>query len=83
MSVEQGLYGQKFIESTYDRIIELKEIIKQQKSKTLIQLDGGVGESNYKKLIDSGADILVIGNDYFKQKDYNQYVKMIKSYEKK
>ena len=80
MSVEPGFYGQKFIENSYKKIEKIKNIIINEKYKTQIEVDGGVGIVNYKQIIDAGADILVIGNDYFKQEDYTTYVKTIKEY---
>jgi ribulose-phosphate 3-epimerase len=82
MSVEPGFYGQSFIEGTYAKISELKDLIERKKSKAIIEVDGGVGLANYKKLIDAGADMFVIGSDYFKQKDLIEYVNTIKSYQK-
>ncbi|MBU1078003.1 MAG: ribulose-phosphate 3-epimerase [Spirochaetes bacterium] len=82
MSVEPGFYGQKFIKNSFKRIEELKEMIIHEKTNNKIKVDGGAGLSNYKQLIDAGADILVIGNDLFIQKDIKSYVRKIKEYEK-
>jgi ribulose-phosphate 3-epimerase len=65
MSVNPGFGGQKFIDNTYRKIIRLKEMITEQKATTLIEIDGGVDTSNYKKLIEAGADVLVAGNSVF------------------
>jgi len=65
MSVNPGFGGQKFIENTYDKIIKLKKLIVQKSSKALIEIDGGVDLTNYKKLIECGADVLVAGNTVF------------------
>lgn len=65
MSVNPGFGGQKFIENTYNKIIRLKQMIHQKNSKALIEIDGGVDLSNYKKLIECGADVLVAGNTVF------------------
>jgi ribulose-phosphate 3-epimerase len=65
MSVNPGFGGQKFIENTYDKIADLTDIIRAKKSGTLIEIDGGVDLKNYKKLIDTGANVLVAGNTVF------------------
>lgn len=65
MSVNPGFGGQKFIENTYSKIIQLKEIILKRNASTLIEIDGGVSLQNAKKLIDAGADVLVAGNTVF------------------
>lgn len=62
MSVEPGKGGQTFIEETYEKITKLKEEIKRQKLYTLIQVDGGINDTNIKKVYESGADSVVIGS---------------------
>ena len=69
MSVNPGFGGQKFIENTYSKIINLKALINSANSKALIQIDGGVDNSNAKKLLKCGANILVSGNFIFSAKD--------------
>ena len=65
MSVNPGYGGQKFIENTYKKISQLKEIIQQKDAKALIEIDGGVTLDNAPKLVAAGADILVAGNTVF------------------
>ncbi len=65
MSVNPGFGGQKFIENTYDKVKELKQIIKDKGASTLIEIDGGVGTHNARKLLDAGADVLVAGSFVF------------------
>ncbi len=66
MSVNPGFGGQKFIENTYQKIRQLKDLIIQKQSKALIEVDGGVSDSNARQLVDCGADVLVAGNYVFK-----------------
>ena len=66
MSVNPGFGGQSFIENTYNKITDLKNLIDKKESKAEIQIDGGVNTSNARKLIDCGADILVAGSFVFK-----------------
>ena len=66
MSVNPGFGGQSFIENTYDKIKELKELIKSKGSKCQIEIDGGVTNKNAKKLVQTGANILVAGSYVFK-----------------
>jgi ribulose-phosphate 3-epimerase len=69
MSVNPGFGGQKFIENTYSKVADLREMKSTTKSKTLIEIDGGVDMNNYKKLIDAGANVLVAGNTVFSSND--------------
>lgn len=74
MSVNPGFGGQKFIENTYTKIKSLKEMILRRGSKALIEIDGGVDLQNYKKLVSSGADVLVAGNTVFSSSDPKQTI---------
>lgn len=65
MSVNPGFGGQKFIENTYKKVAHLKDMILQSGSKALIEIDGGVDMNNYRKLVETGADVLVAGNTVF------------------
>jgi ribulose-phosphate 3-epimerase len=69
MSVNPGFSGQKFIENTYDKIAETKEMIAASGSKALIQVDGGVNNENAPKIIEAGADILVAASYIFHHTD--------------
>lgn len=65
MSVNPGFGGQKFIENTYRKIYQLKEMIEKYNPDCLIEVDGGVDIENAHKLYDAGANVLVAGNSVF------------------
>ncbi|TRZ82748.1 MAG: ribulose-phosphate 3-epimerase [Sediminibacterium sp.] len=69
MSVYPGFGGQKFIETTYEKVVALKEMIVKAGASTLIEIDGGVDASNAAALTNAGADILVAGTTVFKAAD--------------
>jgi len=69
MSVNPGFGGQKFIENTYKKVRQLKEIIVENDAKTLIEIDGGVNANNAPLLMEAGADVLVAGSFVFKSLD--------------
>ncbi|MEN6618909.1 MAG: ribulose-phosphate 3-epimerase [Rikenellaceae bacterium] len=69
MSVNPGFGGQSFIENTYQKIKKIKEIIIQNSSDCLIEIDGGVNSLNAPLLVKSGADILVAGYSVFNAED--------------
>ncbi len=77
MSVNPGFGGQKFIEPVLEKIKALKAIIKNRGLKTLIQVDGGVSASNAKKVIEAGADCLVMGSAFFNAEDKAGLVKLV------
>jgi ribulose-phosphate 3-epimerase len=78
MGVHAGFGGQKFIEKTFDRLIELKSLIDSSESSALIEIDGGVDNTNSKKLKSLGADILVAGSYIFKSSDINNAIDSLK-----
>ena len=69
MSVNPGFGGQTFIENTYKKISQLKEIIENKNIRCLIEIDGGVNDVNAYKLITCGANVLVAGSYVFKSKN--------------
>ena len=78
MGVHAGFGGQKFIEKTFDRLIELKSLIDSRDSSAVIEIDGGVDNTNSKKLKSLGADILVAGSYIFKSSDINNAIDSLK-----
>jgi len=79
MSVNPGFGGQSFIENTYSKVRQLKELILKKQSSTLIEIDGGVTDKNAKQLVDAGADILVAGSFVFKSDDQKQTISNLKT----
>jgi ribulose-phosphate 3-epimerase len=78
MSVNPGFGGQKFIENTYQKVRDLKALIKTQQSSALIEIDGGVDLKNYRLLLDAGADVLVAGNTVFSSPDPEATIALLK-----
>ena len=78
MGVHPGFAGQKFIENTFDRLKQLKALIKDSNSKALIEVDGGVNEKNHMDLKSLGADVLVAGSYIFNSEDYDLVIKKLK-----
>lgn len=66
MSVNPGFGGQSFIENTYEKVKQLKELIRRKAAATLIEIDGGVTSQNAQALVQAGADVLVAGSFVFK-----------------
>lgn len=79
MSVNPGFGGQKFIEGSYRKVEQLKEMIVSKGLSTLIEIDGGVGTSNARRLLDAGADVLVAGSFVFKSEDPAGTIAALKS----
>jgi len=69
MSVNPGFGGQKFISNSIEKIKELKQLIIDKKSNALIEVDGGVDNTNAKNLVEAGCNVLVAGSYIFGAKD--------------
>jgi len=78
MSVNPGFGGQSFIENTYSKVEQLKELIIRKGASTLIEIDGGVTNKNAKNLVKAGADVLVAGSFVFKSSNQIETIKDLK-----
>ena len=79
MSVNPGFGGQSFIENTFSKTMELKQLVNENQNDCLIEIDGGVTDQNAAQLISSGADILVSGSHVFKSDDPLEKINTLKS----
>ena len=78
MSVNPGFGGQKFIENTYRKTSELKELIQKNNGTALIEIDGGVVLDNAARLVKAGADVLVAGNTVFSSPNPTETIAQLK-----
>lgn len=69
MSVNPGFGGQSFIETTYQRLRDLRQLRSDRNLGFLIEVDGGVRLDNIEKITRSGADVLVAGSSVFKARN--------------
>lgn len=65
MSVFPGFGGQKFIETSVDKVRELRKMIDKTGSNALIEVDGGIQSEQARVLVEAGADVLVAGSYVF------------------
>jgi ribulose-phosphate 3-epimerase len=79
MSVNPGFGGQSFIENTYNKVKQLKELIVRKGASTVIEIDGGVTNKNARALVDAGADVLVAGSYVFKSEDQPETIRDLKA----
>lgn len=79
MSVNPGFGGQSFIENTYNKIIQLKALIKEKGASTKIEIDGGVTDKNASELVAAGADVLVAGSYVFRSTDPTKTIRELKA----
>ncbi len=65
MSVNPGFGGQKFIESTLDKIRQIRTMITASKGSPYLEVDGGITVKNVASVLNAGANVLVAGSAIF------------------
>lgn len=78
MSVNPGFGGQKFIETTFDKVRKLRKMVDAVNPDIIIEIDGGVNDANAGALFEAGADMLVAGSFVFKSDDPTQTIANLK-----
>ena len=78
MSVNPGFAGQKFIESTYDKIVEVREMIDAVNPSIRLEVDGGLNLENIGRAARSGADTFVAGSAIFNSENYKKTISQMR-----
>ena len=78
MSVNPGFGGQKFIESSVQKVSQLKKLIDARNLDVIIEIDGGVNLETGKKLVEAGASALVAGSFVFNSDSPTQTIERLK-----
>ena len=79
MSVNPGFGGQKFINSSLDKIKRLKTLREEKNLDFLIEVDGGVTPENIRLICKAGTDIIVAGSALFGAPDITERTRQFKS----
>lgn len=83
MTVNPGFGGQTLIEGCLDKMRELKEIREKMKYTFIIEADGGINGETYPRVLEAGADVLVMGSAFFNSQRQAEDVAAIQAYERK
>jgi ribulose-phosphate 3-epimerase len=75
MSVNPGFGGQKFIQTSLDKLRRLRRMIDERGLSTRIEIDGGIDRSNINDVVAAGAEIIVAGSAVFNTPDPTQAVR--------
>lgn len=62
MTVDPGFAGQPFIPEMLEKIAELKEWRTREGLSYEIEIDGSCNQGTYQRLIEAGADVLIVGS---------------------
>lgn len=65
MTVNPGFGGQTYLESCTEKIKQLRNMIQDRHLSVDIEVDGGIKQSNIRKIIDAGANVIVAGSSVF------------------
>lgn len=69
MSVNPGFGGQAFIPHSLDKLRRVRAVLDNAGSSALIEIDGGIDQSNVSDVVAAGANILVAGQAIFGTSD--------------
>ena len=79
MSVNPGFGGQRFIETSLQKIVRVRHMIDQAKSRALLEVDGGVNLENASRVVKAGADVLVAGSAIFNSDNFAQTIHQMRT----
>ncbi len=65
MSVRPGFGGQKFIESSLDKLRVVRKALDERKLAAELEVDGGVKLENARRVVEAGATVVVAGSAIF------------------
>jgi ribulose-phosphate 3-epimerase len=74
MSVYPGFGGQKFIETTIEKIQDAKKLIETQSRPIFLEVDGGINHETIGKVASAGANVFVAGSAIFGSADYAETI---------
>ena len=74
MSVNPGLGGQSFIDSSLRKIEQVRKLIDASGRDIRLEVDGGIKVDNIRRVADAGADTFVAGSAIFDKTDYRAVI---------
>jgi len=78
MSVNPGFGGQPFIEASLDKITHIRNRIDRLGKPIRLEVDGGVGIGNIRRVVDAGADTIVSGSAIFNTPNYANTIQLLR-----
>ncbi len=78
MSVNPGFGGQKFIDSTLNKLRTVRKLIDDSRRDIRLEVDGGVNAQNIGRIAEAGADMFVAGSAIFNQADYKTAISQMR-----
>jgi len=79
MSVNPGFGGQAFIPHSLEKLRRVRGVLDAAGSSALIEIDGGIDQSNVADVVAAGANILVAGQAIFGSADPEAATRMLRA----
>ena len=79
MSVNPGFGGQSFIQSSLDKISQVRKMIDESGKDIRLEVDGGINNETIGLAAEAGADTFVAGSAIFNTYDYKQTISILRS----
>ena len=78
MSVNPGFGGQSFIDYSIEKVKEIDEMRKKYNKDLIIEIDGGIGVDNIKRVREAGVDVAVAGSSVYKNGEVIKNIENLK-----
>jgi ribulose-phosphate 3-epimerase len=79
MSVNPGFGGQSFIRGSLDKVRRARQMLREERSAALLEVDGGINRETIVEVWRAGADTFVAGNAIFSAKDPKAEIATLRS----
>jgi ribulose-phosphate 3-epimerase len=80
MSVEPGFGGQSYLPSADTKALELSRLKSELDLPYLIEIDGGIGPDNIRRVAKLGVEVFVSGSSVFHSEDPVKTIKQMKTF---
>jgi ribulose-phosphate 3-epimerase len=78
MTVNPGFGGQQYIASMEPKIKAAREMIRKSRKKIDLEVDGGIKVNNVQRVVQAGANIVVMGTEIFHSGNYAAKIKEVR-----
>jgi len=78
MTVNPGFGGQSYIPFMDEKIRRARKIIEKTGRSIYLEADGGIKAANARKIVQAGADVLVMGTEIFHSEDYKAKIQDVR-----
>lgn len=79
MSIIPGYGGQKFVDSTIEKVQKLLELKEKYKANFIINIDGGINKESVEKLKEVSLDRIVAGSYICNSPNFNEKINTLKN----